>query len=59
VLDFTRRMTVQELSPDGFRALGPVAARLATLEGLDAHAQAVTRRLASRQFTGVSAAGDA
>ena len=39
-------MTVQELSPEGLRALGPVAVELANLEGLDAHASAVTRRLA-------------
>jgi histidinol dehydrogenase len=38
-------MTVQELSPDGLRALGPIAVELAKLEGLDAHASAVTRRL--------------
>ena len=43
--DFSRRMTVQELSADGLRALGPVAARLARLEGLDAHAAAVDVRL--------------
>jgi histidinol dehydrogenase len=43
--DFSRRMTVQELSADGLRALGPVAARLARLEGLDAHAAAVDLRL--------------
>jgi histidinol dehydrogenase len=34
------------LSPDGLRALGPTAVTLAELEGLDAHASAVTRRLA-------------
>jgi histidinol dehydrogenase len=45
VLDFVRGMTVQELSPAGLRALGPVAVELANLEGLDAHASAVTRRL--------------
>jgi histidinol dehydrogenase len=38
-------MTVQELTPAGLRALGPVAVELANLEGLDAHASAVTRRL--------------
>jgi len=43
--DFSRRMTVQELTADGLRALGPVAARLARLEGLDAHAAAVDVRL--------------
>jgi len=45
VLDFVKGMTVQELSPAGLRALGPVAVELARLEGLDAHASAVTRRL--------------
>ena len=45
VLDFLKRITVQELSPQGLRALGPVAVSLAQLEGLDAHAAAVTRRL--------------
>lgn len=50
VLDFTRRMTVQELSAQGLKTLGPVAARLARLEGLDAHEQAVTRRLRSAEL---------
>jgi len=45
VLDFLRRMTVQELSAGGLRSLGPVAATLARLEGLDAHAAAVDLRL--------------
>ncbi len=45
--DFLRSMTVQELSPDGLRRLGPVAETLADLEGLDAHANAVTLRLAA------------
>ncbi len=45
VLDFVKGMTVQELSPEGLRSLGPVAVELARLEGLDAHAGAVTRRL--------------
>jgi histidinol dehydrogenase len=43
--DFQKRMTVQELTPDGMRRLGPVAETLANLEGLDAHARAVTVRL--------------
>jgi len=47
VLDFVKRITVQELSPEGLRSLGPVAVTLARLEGLDAHAGAVTRRLAA------------
>jgi len=45
VLDFVKGMTVQELTPAGLQALGPVAVELAKLEGLDAHASAVTRRL--------------
>jgi histidinol dehydrogenase len=45
VSDFMRGMTVQELSADGLRKLGPVAATLARLEGLDAHAAAVDVRL--------------
>jgi histidinol dehydrogenase len=45
VLDFVKSMTVQELSPAGLQSLGPVAVELARLEGLDAHASAVTRRL--------------
>ena len=43
--DFTRRMTVQQATRDGLAQLGPVAQRLALLEGLDAHAQAVAVRL--------------
>lgn len=46
VLDFVKGVTVQELTPAGLRALGPTAVTLAELEGLDAHANAVTRRLA-------------
>lgn len=45
VEDFTRRITVQELSPQGLAALGPTAIVLAQLEGLDAHAAAVELRL--------------
>jgi histidinol dehydrogenase len=45
VTDFTRRMTVQELQPQGLRDLGPTASTLASLEGLDAHAAAVDIRL--------------
>lgn len=43
--DFLRSMTVQELSEDGLRNIGPVAETLAELEGLDAHARAVSLRL--------------
>jgi len=47
ITDFQKRMTVQELTADGLRNLGPVAETLANLEGLDAHARAVTLRLES------------
>jgi histidinol dehydrogenase len=45
--DFQKRMTVQELNQSGLRNLGPIAETLAKLEGLDAHAAAVSRRLRS------------
>jgi histidinol dehydrogenase len=45
LLDFVRRITVQEISPAGLRDLGPTAEALAALEGLDAHAAAVRLRL--------------
>jgi histidinol dehydrogenase len=45
VVDFSKRMTVQELTADGLRLLGPTAETLANLEGLDAHARAVALRL--------------
>jgi histidinol dehydrogenase len=44
---FLRRITVQELTPAGLQELGPTTVRLATLEGLDAHAEAVRVRLAA------------
>jgi histidinol dehydrogenase len=47
VHDFQKHMTVQELTPAGLRQLGPTAATLADLEGLDAHAHAVRLRLAA------------
>ena len=45
VPDYLKRITVQELTPAGLRALGPTAVTLAQLEGLDAHAGAITCRL--------------
>jgi len=42
---FLRQMTVQELSREGLENLGDAVVSLAGLEGLDAHAAAVTRRL--------------
>src|ERR1700685_1881939 len=45
--DFQKRISVQELSPAGLRDLGETAQVLAGLEGLDAHAAAVSVRLAA------------
>lgn len=45
---FVRQMTVQELSREGLENLGDAIVSLAGLEGLDAHAAAVTRRLGTR-----------
>jgi len=45
VEQFMRNMTVQELTRDGLRALAPAAVELASLEGLDAHAEAIRIRL--------------
>lgn len=44
---FMRQMTIQELSRDGLTRLGGAVVSLAGLEGLDAHAAAVTRRLSA------------
>jgi len=45
--DFMKRITVQELSSDGLKDLGPTAVTIADLEGLDAHANAVKIRMAT------------
>jgi len=45
---------VQELTPAGLADLGPTAQILADLEGLDAHAAAVTVRLAALGAAGVA-----
>jgi histidinol dehydrogenase len=45
--DFQKRITVQELTRDGLRGLAPATETLAAMEGLDAHARAVSLRLAS------------
>ncbi len=45
VLDYQKRITVQELTSEGLRALGPTAITLSQLEGLDAHGNAVQVRL--------------
>jgi histidinol dehydrogenase len=45
VIDFVKRITVQEVTPAGLADLGITARTLARLETLDAHANAVTVRL--------------
>ena len=57
VLDFVKGVTVQELTPAGLLGLGPTAVTLAQMEGLDAHANAVTRRLAVLNETAATSAG--
>jgi histidinol dehydrogenase len=47
LLEFQKRITVQELSAAGLRALGPTAVTLSDMEGLDAHGNAVKVRLAA------------
>jgi len=47
LLEFQKRITVQELTPQGLRALGPTAITLSDMEGLDAHGNAVKLRLAA------------
>jgi histidinol dehydrogenase len=54
VIDFLKRITVQELTPAGLTQLGPTAQTLARLEGLDAHAQAVAIRLSALAERGVA-----
>lgn len=43
--DYQRRYTVQELTADGLKGLGPIVERIAESEGLGAHKNAVTLRL--------------
>ncbi len=43
--DFSKRMTVQELSADGLKLLAPTVVTMAEAEGLDAHKRAVTIRV--------------
>lgn len=46
---FVRKVTFQELSPEGIRNIGPAIEKLASGEQLDAHKNAVTLRLLSLQ----------
>lgn len=45
VLDFMKRTTMSQMSPDALRAIGPSAERLANSESLQAHGLSVTARL--------------
>ncbi|MCB1559834.1 MAG: histidinol dehydrogenase [Xanthomonadales bacterium] len=54
VASFQRRISVQSVSEQGLRRIGPCAATLARAEGLEAHARAVDRRL-QRQGVEVAA----
>ena len=51
VASFQKTITVQEVSREGLRSIGPDAVTLATAEQLDAHAAAVSRRLARLEMT--------
>ncbi len=56
VRDFVKTIATQEVSPTGLRALGPAAIVLAELEGLDAHASAVRRRIRVLDAAGAAVA---
>ena len=45
LVDFQKRMSVQELTEEGVRNLQPTVSTLARMEGLDAHARAVEVRI--------------
>jgi histidinol dehydrogenase len=47
VSDFVKRITFQTISEEGLMDLGPIVTQLAMIEGLDAHARAVSVRLES------------
>ncbi len=49
--DFSKRMTVQELTADGLKILAPTVIAMADAEGLDAHKRAVTIRIDKLQIT--------
>jgi histidinol dehydrogenase len=55
VYDFIKRSSVIQAGPRTIEKLGPAVARLARLEGLDAHARAVERRLPARSSARLSA----
>ena len=54
--DFSKRMIVQELSPQGFAALAATVEQLAAAEHLDAHKNAVSVRLVALQTAQIAPA---
>ena len=51
---FQKSMSVQELTAEGLRSIGPIADTLASLERLDGHARAVTSRLEALNKNGAA-----
>jgi len=49
VLNFMKRTTLLRCSPDSLRLIGPAAVTLAEVEGLEAHARSVARRLGQQR----------
>ena len=45
VYDFLKRTSIVRMGPESLRRLGPVAAKIARLEGLEAHARSIDIRL--------------
>jgi len=50
VASFQKQITVQEVTADGLRTIGPCTATLAAAEQLEAHRRAVTLRLAALEI---------
>jgi histidinol dehydrogenase len=48
---FLKYITVQSLTEEGLRRLGPYVAKMAEVEGLEAHKRAVTLRLQEAEAT--------
>ena len=45
MLDFLKRTTLAQMTPEALRAIGPAAERLAQSESLEAHGLSVAARL--------------
>src|SRR5690606_11912477 len=57
VYDFQKRTSIIEVSPDGARALGKIAAALARAEGLEAHARSAQFRVEANEAGEAGEAG--